>query len=46
MAETCAHLGTVGDVAPSSGGCEEWWWCYPDQFVFEVDGAPPSPSHS
>ena len=25
---------------------ENWWWCYPDQLVFEIEGAPPSPSHS
>lgn len=24
---------------------EDWWWCYPDQLFFEVEGAPPSPSH-
>lgn len=24
---------------------EDWWWCYPDESFFEVDGAPPPPSH-
>jgi len=24
---------------------EDWWWCYPDELFFEVDGAPPAPSH-
>ena len=24
---------------------ENWWWCYVDQLMFDVDGAPPSPSH-
>jgi hypothetical protein len=24
---------------------EDWWWCYPDQVVLDVPGAPPSPSH-
>jgi hypothetical protein len=24
---------------------ENWWWCYADALFFEVDGAPPSPSH-
>jgi hypothetical protein len=24
---------------------EDWWWCFVDQLAFEVDGAPPSPSH-
>ena len=25
---------------------EDWWYCYIDDFAFEIDGAPPSPSHS
>ena len=25
---------------------EEWWWCYVDEAAFEIDGAPPAPSHS
>jgi uncharacterized UBP type Zn finger protein len=25
---------------------EEWWWCYVDELLFEVEGAPPSPSHA
>ena len=24
---------------------EGWWWCYEDELGFEVDGAPPAPSH-
>lgn len=24
---------------------EDWWWCYVDELMFEVEGAPPSPSH-
>ena len=24
---------------------EDWWWCYPDELFFELDGAPPAPSH-
>ena len=24
---------------------EDWWWCYPDELFFELEGAPPSPSH-
>ena len=24
---------------------EEWFWCYPDELGFELDGAPPAPSH-
>ncbi len=25
---------------------EEWFWCYPDDLFFELDGVPPAPSHS
>ena len=46
MEETCVHLEDVGDATPSSNGCEDWWWCYADELFFEVDGAPPSPSHT
>jgi uncharacterized UBP type Zn finger protein len=96
MATTCTHLDQVGDVNPSSTGCEDclrtgdrwvhlrecmicghigccdsspnrhatahyrdsghalvrsyepgedWWWCYVDELLFDVDGAPPSASH-
>ena len=24
---------------------ENWWWCYIDDLLFDVPGAPPSPSH-
>ena len=24
---------------------EDWWWCYVDEELFMVDGAPPAPSH-
>ena len=24
---------------------EDWWWCYIDDVAFELEGAPPSPSH-
>ncbi len=24
---------------------EDWWWCYPEERLFEVSGWPPSPSH-
>jgi len=25
---------------------EDWWWCYVDELLFDVEGAPPSPSHA
>jgi uncharacterized UBP type Zn finger protein len=24
---------------------EDWFWCYLDNLFFEIDGAPPAPSH-
>jgi len=24
---------------------EDWYWCYLDQLAFELEGAPPAPSH-
>ena len=24
---------------------EDWYWCYIDDLFFEVEGAPPAPSH-
>jgi uncharacterized UBP type Zn finger protein len=24
---------------------EDWFWCYIDEIGFEIDGAPPAPSH-
>jgi hypothetical protein len=24
---------------------EDWWWCYVDELLFDMDEAPPSPSH-
>jgi hypothetical protein len=24
---------------------EDWFWCYADEVVFELEGAPPAPSH-
>lgn len=25
---------------------EDWWWCYPDEFAFQVPGAPSAPSYA
>jgi hypothetical protein len=50
----CAHLDRIHDVPPSSfrhpvirsyESGEDWYWCYLDQSVFEVQGAAPAPSH-
>jgi hypothetical protein len=34
MTATCTHLEQI-----------DWWWCYPDDLVFDLAGAPPAPSH-
>ena len=36
-----AILANVRSFEPG----EDWWWCYAEELVFEVDGAPPAPSH-
>ena len=25
---------------------EDWWWCYPEEMTFELEGAPAAPSYS
>ncbi len=42
-----AHAGTHADhpLIRSYEPGEDWWWCYPDQLFFDIEGAPPSPSH-
>ena len=25
---------------------EDWWWCYPEELHFHVEGEPPAPSYS
>ena len=97
MAQNCTHVGLIGEVTPSSTGCEDclaaghhdwvhlrvcqecghvgccdssprrhatahfrasghpiirsyepgedWYWFYVDDVMFELDGAPPAPSH-
>jgi hypothetical protein len=40
-----AHLRLAGyPVIPSYEPGEDWYWCYLDQFVFELQGAAPVPS--
>jgi hypothetical protein len=97
VTDTCMHLGLVGQVAPSSTGCEDclrtggrwlhlrmcqtcghvgccdssphrhatahfhtspdhplvrsyepgenWWWCYVDELLFDLEDEPAAPSH-
>jgi Zn-finger in ubiquitin-hydrolases and other protein len=38
-------LGTEHPIVRSYEPGEDWWWCYPDELLFEIDGAPAAPSH-
>ena len=41
-----AHFhGTTHPLVQSFEPHEEWYWCYADEVGFEIEGAPPSPSH-
>jgi hypothetical protein len=40
------HFRTVAHpVVRSYEPGENWFWCYVDELAFEIDGAPPAPSH-
>jgi len=42
-----AHLhATAHPLVRSFEPGEDWWWCYVDELLFDVEGAPPSPSHA
>ena len=41
-----AHAAESGHpIVSSLEPGEDWYWCYLDQFAFELQGAPPAPSH-
>lgn len=41
-----AHWRNAGHpIVRSYEPGEDWWWCYPDELMFEVHGAPAAPSH-
>ena len=42
---TAHSRATAHPVVRSFEPGEDWWWCYADELAFEVDGAPPAPSH-
>jgi hypothetical protein len=46
MRHATAHeRATTHPVVRSYEPGENWYWCYPDQLMFELEGAPPAPSH-
>ncbi|HEY2203132.1 MAG TPA: UBP-type zinc finger domain-containing protein [Pseudonocardia sp.] len=42
---TAHHHETEHPLVRSFEPGEDWFFCYPDNVAFEVDGAPPAPSH-
>ncbi|MDQ2959822.1 MAG: UBP-type zinc finger domain-containing protein [Candidatus Dormibacteraeota bacterium] len=41
-----AHFGSASHpIIRSYEPGEDWFYCYPDDLLFDVDGAPPSLSH-
>lgn len=42
-----AHFGETGHpIIRSFEPGEEWFWCYVDEVGFELESAPPAPSHT
>ena len=39
------HANADHPIVRSYEPGEDWWWCYPEDLLFEVEGAPPAPSH-
>jgi uncharacterized UBP type Zn finger protein len=40
------HDATGHPIIRSFEPGEDWYWCYPDELFFELEGAPPAPHHS
>ncbi len=42
---TAHHRASDHPIVRSFEPGEDWYWCYRDQVMFELAGAPPAPSH-
>jgi uncharacterized UBP type Zn finger protein len=42
---TAHHDQTEHPIIRSYEPAEDWWWCYDDELLLDVPGAPPAPSH-
>lgn len=42
---TAHHRSTEHPLIQSFEPGEEWFYCYPDDLMFEIPGRPPSPAH-
>ena len=40
------YLAVAHPIIRSFEPGEDWFWCYPDELMFELAGAPPAPSHT
>jgi uncharacterized UBP type Zn finger protein len=43
---TAHHRSTAHPLVRSFEPGEDWFYCYPDNLAFEIDGVGPAPSHS
>ena len=43
---TAHNRATEHPIVRSFEPGEEWFYCYPDDLAFEIDGAGPAPAHS
>jgi hypothetical protein len=39
------HANPEHPLVRSFEPSEDWWWCYADDLMFEVEGAEPAPSY-
>jgi uncharacterized UBP type Zn finger protein len=39
------YFKSMHPLARSFEPGEDWWWCFADNVSFDLDDAPPSPSH-
>jgi hypothetical protein len=39
------HRAIAHPIVRSYEPGEDWFWCFEDELMFDVDGAPPAPSH-
>lgn len=42
---TAHNLATDHPLIRSYEPGEDWWWCYPEELIFNVEGAPAAPSY-
>jgi len=42
---TAHHHATTHPIVRSFEPGEDWFYCYPDDLAFEIDGVGPAPSH-